>query len=255
MTDVEPGVAEAVDHEHMSDDLPLVDAWFGQVDDGELARVEWVAGIGELGSGGQVSGHRGKDVAAVKGGRDRLEAVWRARDVHHPLHAAAALPGEAEQPIVGTHEHPPVAGAQRERAPFGAHLRVDHGEMDPHRHVGQRVAQHQGALPHRVAPYAVGDVEDVEIGPDPADHPVAHPHEVVVASVVREQGDDHEASSVKARTSPSRSCWAASTSTRSPSSRAVALVIGPIDTTLAASGTLAPEARKKRTVELEVKVT
>ena len=128
-----------------------------------LARVERVAGIGELGPGGQVSGHWSKDVAAVKGGRDRLQPVWRACDVHHQLHAAAAAPIR-EQPVVGTHQYPPVARAQRERPAFGAHLRVDHGEMDPHRHVGQRVAQHQGALAHRVAPYAVGDVEDLELG-------------------------------------------------------------------------------------------
>ena len=56
-------------------------------------------------------------------------------------------------------------------------------------------------------------------------------------------------------TSPSMSWRSASTCTVSPSSRAVALVTGPIDTTRAPSGTRPPDSVKKRTVELEVKVT
>jgi hypothetical protein len=47
----------------------------------------------------------------------------------------------------------------------------------------------------------------------------------------------------------------ASTSTGTLSSAAVALVTGPMDTTRAPPGTRPPESRKKRTVELEVKVT
>ena len=52
------------------------------------------------------------------------------------------------------------------------------------------------------------------------------------------------------------SCRSASTSTVRPSSRAVALVTGPIDTMRAAVRHDARrDSRKKRTVELEVKVT
>ncbi len=47
---------------------------------------------------------------------------------------------------------------------------------------------------------------------------------------------------------------AASTCGSMPCSRSVSLVIGPIDTTRA-SPTRPPPSRKKRTVELEVKVT
>ncbi len=47
----------------------------------------------------------------------------------------------------------------------------------------------------------------------------------------------------------------ASTCTVSPCSRAVALVTGPIETTRAPSGGRAPHSSRKRTVELEVKVT
>ena len=47
----------------------------------------------------------------------------------------------------------------------------------------------------------------------------------------------------------------ASTSTVRPCSRAVPLVTGPIDTTRAAGGSVAPAPSRKRTVELEVKVT
>ena len=51
------------------------------------------------------------------------------------------------------------------------------------------------------------------------------------------------------------SCRSASTSTVSPASRAASLVIGPIETTFAPSGTpFGAAARKLRTVEEEVKV-
>ena len=69
-----------------------------------------------------------------------------------------------------------------------------------------------------------------------ADHAVADAHEVVVAAVVGEQGDDHRAtSSTIAATRPSMSWRSASTCGSMPCSRRVALVTGPIETTRAAA--------------------
>ena len=127
------------------------------------------------------------------------------------LHPAAAFPGQAQQTVVGPHQQAAVAGAQCDRAALGAHLGVDDGEVHARRHVRQCVAQHQRTLAHRIAADAVRDVHDREVGIDPADYSVADPDEVVVAAVVGEEGDDHEASSLSACISPSTSWRAAST--------------------------------------------
>jgi hypothetical protein len=259
---VEGGVAEAVHHQDVSDQRAVLRARLGQLDRFELGLVELVAGVGELRAARQMSGDRGEYVAAVEGGRDRLEPVRRAGHVHSLLDASAAEPGQAQQAVVGSHQEAAVGGAQRDSTPLGAHLRVDYRHVHADRHVGQRVAQHQRALADGVAAHAMGDVDDLGFGVDRQDHAVADPDEVVVAPVVGQQRDDHAAptpraaaSAVSALTRPSMSCRSASTAGSRPCSRSVALVTGPIDATRAPAGTLPPPDRKKRTVEDEVKVT
>ena len=75
-------------------------------------------------------------------------------------------------------------------------------------------------------------------GCDPADHAVADAHEVVVAAVVGEQGDDHRRRPRQRARRPGRRCRAARPrrARSRPCSRAVSLVTGPIETTRAPSG-------------------
>ncbi len=124
------------------------------------------------------------------------------------------LPGQREQPVVRTHQQPTVLAAQGDGAALGAHLRVHHPHVHSARQVGQGVAQHDRPLPHGEAPDAVGEVDDLGVGRDPADHAVADAHELVVVAVVGEEGDDHAlASSRSASTRPSMSWRSASTCT------------------------------------------
>jgi hypothetical protein len=209
---VEADVAEAVNDQGVREQQPLLGARPRQVDDLELRRVHRFAGVGELGAQGQLRRDRREDVAAVERGRHRFEPVRRARHIRRELDAAAALPRQAEQAVVGTYQDAPVRSAQRDRTPLGPHLGVDDGDVHADRHVGQRVAQHERAVAHRVAADAVRDVHDVDVGIDRADHAVADADEVVVAPVVGEQRDDHgRTSSTIARTRPSMSCRSAST--------------------------------------------
>jgi hypothetical protein len=75
---------------------------------------------------------------------------------------------------------------RRATAALGSHLWVDHRDVHSHRHVGQRVPEHDRPLAHRIAADAVGDVDDLDVLIDRADDAVAHTHEVVVAPVVGE---------------------------------------------------------------------
>ena len=65
-----------------------------------------------------------------------------------------------------------------------------------------RLSEDQRALADRVAAHAVREVDDLRLRVDRPDDAVADAHEVVVASVVGEQRDDHVASSTSAVTSP-----------------------------------------------------
>src|SRR5439155_1362470 len=88
---VEAGVAEPVHDQHVRHDAGRLDPRCRHGDHRQLARVERVTRVGQLGSRRQVSRHRSEDVAAVEGGGDRLEPVLRAGHVHRLDHAAAAL--------------------------------------------------------------------------------------------------------------------------------------------------------------------
>ena len=89
---------------------------------------------------------------------------------------------------------------------------------------------------------------------------MADADELVVAAVVGQQRDDHRGDSRRVRGERVHQAvdvvaLGLDVHASSPSSRAVSLVTGPIDTTRAPSGSSPPASRKKRTVELEVKVT
>ena len=155
--DVEHDVAEAVEGQRVGDEAAvLVAAGAGRVQRRELVGVDRVARVGQRRAGRQVRGHRREQVAPVEGGRRRLEAVRRARDVDGLDGAAEALDGQREQAVVGPDEDAVLlGGAHRDGAALAADLGVDDREVHAGREVGQRAAQHERAGAHVVALDAV----------------------------------------------------------------------------------------------------
>ena len=63
-------------------------------------------------------------------------------------HAAEALGGGQQEPVVGADVQPALPVAQGERAPAAPHAGIDHGEMDAGGHVRERVREHERPLEH-----------------------------------------------------------------------------------------------------------
>jgi hypothetical protein len=137
---VQRHVAELVDREHVRVQHTVLHVGLRQLDALELGRVELLARLAKLGADRQVRRDRREHVAAVEGGRHRLDPVGRAAHVEGLGHAAGPFPGEAQHAVVGAYEQAPVAGADRHAAALGAHLRVHDRDVYADRHVGQRVA-------------------------------------------------------------------------------------------------------------------
>jgi hypothetical protein len=90
-------------------------------------------------------------------------------------------------------EQPVVAGPQREWTAVAADARVDDREVHADRHVRERVAEHERALQHLLRRDPVRDVDDLRVGRDPLDHPVARAHEVILKPEVGQERDHHRA--------------------------------------------------------------
>ena len=71
------------------------------------------------------------------------------------------------------------------------------------------------------------DVDDLRLRSDPLDHAVTGADEVVLKPKVAQEGDEHAAEPIAAR-SPATSCVAASRTTSTPASVAACVVNGPM---------------------------
>ncbi len=122
--------------------------------------------------------------------------------------------------------------------------------MHADRHVRQRAREHQRTLQHLLRGNPVRHVDDLRLRRDPLDHAVAGADEVVLKPEVAQEGDEH-AREVTAASRPATSCVSASATTRTPASRAVALVCGPMLT----AGSSTPSRPKARAVEADASTT
>ena len=62
-------------------------------------------------------------------------------DLDRLRHAAGALGGQPQQPVVGADQQPSVVRADRHRPALGADLGIDHRKHHAGRQVGQRAAE------------------------------------------------------------------------------------------------------------------
>src|SRR5919197_506558 len=162
-----------------------------------------------MGGGGR------EQIAAVKRPGDGLERVRRVRELARLDDAAELLGGRNEESVVGPHVDAPLAVAQSQRPARAADPGIDDGEMDPDRHVRQRVRERQGPLKHLPRGHAVRDVDDLDVGSNALDDAVAGPDQVVLQPEVRQERD--EARRHGARAYPAASRTAATSTTSSPS--------------------------------------
>ena len=81
MPGVQLQVAEAVHVEDMSNERLPIPEGPGQIEPDQISRVNRISHRGQRLTGGEARGDGREDVAAVEGGRDRLEPERRAGDV------------------------------------------------------------------------------------------------------------------------------------------------------------------------------
>ena len=140
-----------------------------QLEHGELVGVDRARPRRRARPGRERGGHRREDVAAVEGGRHRLEPVRRAGDVDRlddPA-ADAPRPGSARR-CRGR----PGAGPSAQRSATARRSVPTCGSTTatctPERQVGDRVAQHDRARADRVTRDPVRDVDDARVRGAPA---------------------------------------------------------------------------------------
>ena len=141
-------------------------------------------------AGREVRGGGREDVAAVEGGRHRLQHVAGLRELDCLRHPAEPVRGHQQQAVVRPDVQAAVTAAQGERAAIAADSRVDDREVHADRHERQRVGQDEGSLEHVLREDAVRDVDHVGVRRDPLDDAVADADELVRDAIVGEQGYD-----------------------------------------------------------------
>ena len=92
--------------------------------------------------GGEVSGRRREEVAAVEGARDRVERVVRVRQLVRGVDPGT-LGGGDQESVVGPDVGAALLVAQRERTARAPDAGVDDGEVRADRHVRDRVREHE----------------------------------------------------------------------------------------------------------------
>jgi hypothetical protein len=190
---VERDVAEPVDRERVRDQLAAVEPRGRQLERHELAGVERAPGLGQRRAPGERRRHRREQVAAVERRGHRAQTVRRPADLDRLDHAAELLGRRDEQAVVGPHEQPLLLGAaHRDRAAPPADLGVDDRQVHAGRRERQPAPQHQRPRADVVPRDAVRQVDHARVRGDARDHRVADADEVVVQSVVAEEGDHHE---------------------------------------------------------------
>jgi hypothetical protein len=127
----------------------------------------------------------------VEGVGDALQPEGRVGQLDGPLHAPEGVGRPREQAVVRADEHA-VPGLEHDGAPLGADAGVDHGQVDGRRQELDRLGEHVGALAYVLGLDGVGDVDDAHSRGGAGDHAMAHTDEVVVQTVVTEEGDPVE---------------------------------------------------------------
>src|SRR5215207_8408042 len=90
-------------------------------------------------------GDRREQVAAVEGGRDRLESKWRARELDRLQRAAEAIEGAREQSVVRPDQVAPLRGRDGNRPAGRANSGIDDREVYTGRAGGEGVRERDRA--------------------------------------------------------------------------------------------------------------
>ena len=149
-----------------------------------------LAELGEVDAVAQVAGDRGEDVAAGERGPVRLQVVLLVGQHHGPPGAARHRHRRRQQTVVGPDEHALAVGdLDRDRLATAADARVDDGEDDTARDVGDAAGQRQAAGAHVERGDVVGQVDRLGVRSDVADDRLDDADELVDQAVVGQQRD------------------------------------------------------------------
>jgi hypothetical protein len=139
---VEGEVAEAVDGQHVGDELRALHPRLRQLERHELAGLERLAGGAQRRARGELRGDRREEVAPVEGRRHGAQAVRRLAQLHRLDHAAELLGRGQQQAVVGTDEQAVLLGAaDRHRARLPPTSGSTTAEMHARRRERQRAPQ------------------------------------------------------------------------------------------------------------------
>ncbi len=131
-----------------------------------------------------------EDVSPVEGGGHGLKAQRRGGDLDRLDDAAATGGGQRQQAVVRSDENAVVRQSHRDGPPLSADVGIDHRQVNPGRHVRKRTAEDQRPAADVVSLDPMRDVDYPRLGTDRGDHAVTHTDEVVLQTVVGEEGDD-----------------------------------------------------------------
>jgi hypothetical protein len=181
-------VAESIDRQHFSFDLPVADYLPRRGQSHQLRGIDSWAELTERNSAGQVRRRRSEHVTTIeRTGADRQteRAILQQNSVLRP---AKGFGCPQQQPIVRPDKH-----AHRRldchAAPGCADSRVNHRDVDGRRQEPDGLRQHDGAVADILWRYVVGDVDDPYGRRDPGDHPVTGGNEAIAATVIGGEGD------------------------------------------------------------------
>ena len=121
------------------------------------------------------------------------------RDLVRLDDAAARLGRRDQKAVVGADEQAAVRRPERDGVAARPDARVDDRKMHPDGQVRDRAGEHAGAVPDRLRPDPVGDVDDLRLRAGAQDDTVADADEVVRGAEVRQERDDCRAHGFDAR--------------------------------------------------------
>ena len=135
-TDVELGIAEPIDPQHLGDHLITIDA-AQRHDAGEHAGgIDRLAHLGQVDPVAQMGGHRREHVAPCEGLTRRGKVKVGVGELDGAPRSACHRDGRREEPVVGTDEDGGTIGdLHRDRAARGSDTGIDHREHDTGRDV------------------------------------------------------------------------------------------------------------------------
>src|SRR5262245_45489212 len=225
---VELHVPEPVDRDHGRVDTRGADLGLREVEPRECVGGDRRTELRKLDAESKVRRSRREQIAPVKRARDRLERVFRIRELVGDVDAAELLRSRDQQAVVRADVDATRPVAQSERAARAAHARIDDGEVHTRRHERQRVRERERTLQHALRRNPVRDVDDLGIRRDPLDHAVARADEIVLQAEIGQERDEGRHAAAES-TSPRRACDSASAATSTPRRRAAPAAGGPLE--------------------------